>query len=231
MCGECAKGRSFTRHPGVFLRIELSGSGYSTELEQELRESLGEKYPVLIRGERTPAAGPELLVAILVEPLSSAVGVIVEELPGAAVSMALAATIGHVKKAVRHCHEKKVKRGERDGFPPPPEGYVNKITVAMPTYDLVVRLIPDGDLGVDRYDIGGIVDLVDEFVRRENARGPSVLRVSLPCEVSTDGSGSYVLEGHGNPLLWRVKYRDGDKWPEAVYDAEHGCFLSGVRPR
>lgn len=207
------------------IRLEIGGSGYYSELENEIRKELSEDYIVYTRGSRGPAAGPALLLNLVVEFFAAAGEMIADELIGALIGAALEEVIRKVGDSVRHGSEKCSKLYCRDGFPPPPDGYLASITAVLPTFDLVVHLVPDGDSGVERYNYSELVECVNLFVRQEASKGNSVLKVSLPCEIVYDGNEHIVQEGHGSPYIWHVEYGEGERWPSAVYDYSHGVFL------
>lgn len=210
------------------VRLEIGGSGYYSELENEVRKELSEDYIVYTRGSRGPAAGPELLLNLVVEFFNAAGELIADELVGALIGAALERLIIKVSDSVRHGAEKCSKLYCRDGFPPPPDGYLASITAVLPTFDLVVHLVPDGDSGVERYNYSKLVERVNSFVCQEASKGCSVVKVSLPCEIVCDGNKRIVQEGHGSPNLWHVEYGEGVRWPSAVYDDSQEAFLPDV---
>lgn len=212
----------------VIVRVEISGSGYSPELEKGLQEDLRGAYSIITRGVRGPAAGPEILVSILVEFVTQVGAALAEEIPSVVVAALLTEVIDKVKGSLRRRRNESLRNGER-GCPPPPEGYLANVTVAMSSYDLVITMIPDGETGVDGYDLEELTRRVEGFVRSEAVAGRSVLKITLPNEASYRKELLHVSEGQGSPLIWRVEYRNGDRWPCATYDAENDCFLPAER--
>ena len=103
--------------------------------------------------------------------------------------------------------------------------YCSEVTIST-TYDLTIRIIPDGEVDVSSVDIGGIVDKVNAFVQNEAEQGNHVSSVVLPCEIcNNDDIGPHLEPGHGSLDLWYVTYRDGERLYQANYDAANGLFL------
>lgn len=98
----------------------------------------------------------------------------------------------------------------------------------MPSYNLMVQLIPDGEIGIEQFDYNELINKVDEFVRVENEKSGPVLKIVLPCEIVMQDTQRVLLEGRGDPNLWHVWYRKGNRWPSAVYDAVNNCFLQDL---
>ena len=193
----------------LLVRFDISGSGYSYELENYVRSELETEFNVVSRGGKMPAAGPELLVKVVLEFFGDPLGeIITEEI----ISLAVERVLGAIVDAV----------GKRFKSSSP---YCSEVTIST-TYDLTIRIIPDGEADVSSVDIGGIVDKVNAFVQNEAEQGNHVSSVVLPCEIcNNDDIGPHLEPGHGSLDLWYVTYRDGERLYQANYDAANGLFL------
>lgn len=211
------------------VKIDISGSGYSPALEQEIRENLSKYYEVYARGCKAPAAGPEILVQLTIEGLSRIGEIVAEELPGVIIGGAAAEVVSRVRSAfIRWRSKSSIENRDSSASSDFAPEYLAEVRLILPSYDLVIWSIPDEGTDVDQYDLNELVQRVEEFVRSENEENSLVSRVVLPCEVVAEGNRKSLVEGHGNPNLWHVFYRDGERWPSAVYDADDRCFLSDL---
>ena len=95
----------------------------------------------------------------------------------------------------------------------------------MPSYDLVVQLIPDGEIGIEQFDYKEPIIRADEFVNVESEKGNAVLKAVLPREIVMQDNQRVLREGFGSSYSCKVLYREGERWPSAVHDAVDNCFL------
>ncbi len=193
----------------LLVRFDISGSGYTYELEKYVRSELETEFNVISRGGKAPAAGPELLVQVALEFFNDPLGGIIT---GAIISSIADRVLGAILDAVGKLFKSS-------------SSYCSEVTIST-TYDLTIRIIPDGGADVSSVDIGGIVDKVNAFVQNEAERGNHVSSVVLPCEIcNNDDIGPHLEPGHGSLDLWYVTYRDGERLYQANYDAANGLFL------
>lgn len=193
----------------LLVRFDISGSGYTYELENNVRSELETEFNVVSRGGKTPAAGPELLIRVALEFFGGPFG---EIIAGAIIDSIADRVLGAILDAV----------GKRFKSSSP---YCSEVKISA-TYDLTICIIPDGEADVSSVDIGGIVDKVNAFVQNEAEQGNHVSSVVLPCEICNNDDMSPHLEpGRGSFDLWYVTYRDGERLYQANYDAANGLFL------
>ena len=193
----------------LLVRFDISGSGYTYELENYVRSELETEFNVVSRGGKTPATGPELLIQVALEFFGDPLP---EIIAGAIISLAVERVLGAIVDAV----SKRFKSSSP---------YCSEVTIST-TYDLIIRIIPDGEADVSSVDIRGIADKVSAFVQNEAELGNHVSSVVLPCEIcSNDDIGTHLEPGRGSFDLWYVTYRDGERLYQANYDAANGLFL------
>lgn len=56
-----------------YMRAELTGSGYSDGLSEDLRHAMDDAPPVVCRGQKAPACDPDLIVNILLSQIVPAI--------------------------------------------------------------------------------------------------------------------------------------------------------------
>lgn len=193
----------------LLVRFDISGSGYTYELENYVRSELETEFNVVSRGGKTPAAGPELLIQVALEFFG---GPLPEIIAGAIIG----SIVDRVFGAILDAAAKRFKSSSP---------YCGEVTIST-MYDLTISIIPGGEADVSSVDIGGIVDKVNAFVQSEAEQGNHVSGVVLPCEIcNNDEIGPHLEPGHGSFDLWYVTYRDGERLYQANYDAANGLFL------
>lgn len=193
----------------ALVRVEIMGSEYSLELEHDVRRFLGDAgFPVVVTGEHAVAAGCPLdyqLVCYIAESL-------------------MPALIYDVFKFV----VKKVVEAFRNAGKCDVPGTKARVIAGDCEYVLSANAHAGVDAGNVPYE--DLFTKMGEFVSAEADKGFPVKRVEAPCELVEEGGHFTALcQGVGNFYLWKVLYKDGEKWPMAVFDAANGCFVDLAR--
>ncbi len=70
---------------------------------------------------------------------------------------------------------------------------------------------------------------MESFTKREEKDNRPVAKIEAPCGIRIEEHGwETVCCGVGNYSLWKVEYKSGDKWPEALFDAANETFIELV---
>ena len=191
------------------MKLDIYGLDYSLEIERDVRDCLSEVgLYVVVTGERSVAAGCPLEYQLMCFIRDSIASALVYDL--------FEFAVGKVAKAFRNA-------GKSD---------VPGTRISMITSGCELVLSVKASAGVDPASVPyeDLITKMREFVTVEAQKGFPVKRVEAPCElIEEDGHFTKLYQGVGNFYLWRVSYKDGERWPVAVFDAANSCFVDLVR--
>lgn len=184
-----------------YLRIDFSGSGYSAALDSKVKEAfLEDNIEAVIRGQQTPAAGPELWMDFII---GVEAGIAVE-----------------VLKYVVH----KV-RGVVSGYLH--HGCcVNSTIVEDIDCDFVIRASSAAGIIYENIDFVKLLSEMRQLADSEKDSGRPISKIETPCEIDYAPEGFSVRSiGVGSYSLWLLTYREGERWPSWLYDAHNKVFI------
>lgn len=189
----------------ALLKLDIFGPEYSLEIERDVRQSLGnEGFPVVVTGEHAPAAGPALDYQLACFVRDSIASALIYDL--------FKFAVGKVAEAFQNAGKSNVLG--------------TRIKVIASDCELV--LSANASVGVDAAKVPyeDLITKMSEFVSAEADKGFPVKCVEAPCELFVEGDRVGVrCQGVGDFYLWRVSYKDGEKWPAAILDAANGRFV------
>lgn len=187
------------------LRVSFRGCEYEASLDEAVKKEMAPLriHPV-VRGQITPAAGVGLSADIVVAILCGmAADVIVKALE--AVFEAIRAS---AKNALaKDCH-------------------MGHVTIETERCDLIISA--NGSAGVfdESVDYGSLVERMLQLYESELEAGRNVISIETPCDLAPDTDTFSVRNaGVGNFSLWLISYREGEYWPQRLYDATNDLFI------
>ena len=184
-----------------YLRIDFSGSDYSTALDSRVKEAfLEDNIDAVIRGQHTPAAGPELWMDFII---GVEAGIAVE------VIKYVAHKVGSVVAEYLH-HD----------------CCVNSTKVEDIDCDFVIRANSAAGMKYESVDFAKLITEMRQLADSEKASGRPISKIEAPCEIDYAPEGFSVRSvGVGNYSLWLLTYREGERWPNWLYDANNKAFI------
>ncbi len=185
--------------------VEITGPEYSLEIENDVRQALGDAgFPVVVTGEHSVAAGSSLSYEVTCFIFSSIASSLIYDVFKFA-----------MKKMAEAFHNAGVGRAPR-----------TKARVVTEDCELVLSANVHAGVDADAIPYDELITKMCAFVSSEADKGNPVKRVEAPCELVAKGDHvTTSCHGVGNIYLWRVTYKDGKKWPVAVFDAVNDCFV------
>ncbi len=191
--------------PISMLEVKLVGNAFTTELESRLFDSLrNDCYPVRVNGQFSPACGVDLGYDIVVFVCQSIAGGLIFDL------------VKNVFSRVERALTKTV-----------PGSALFRTRIKLPDYELVIAANPNAGTCSEGICLEELISNMTNFAQAESLAGAHVQSIEAPCDLRFSERGlDYSCHGVGNYSLWRVIYKDGPRWPEAVYDAVNESFVS-----
>lgn len=188
-----------------YLRIDFSGSGYTAALDNRVRAAFCEDgIEAVVRGQRTPASGPELWMEIVIAAGSGLMADLLKD------------AIKYVVSKVRGVVAEKSPYG----------CCVNSIAVEDFDCDFVIKANSAAGVVYDNIDFTNLFSEMRGLVDSEKGSGRSVFKVEAPCEADYTQEGFCVRNvGMGNYSLWLLSYREGERYPFQLYDAVNKTFI------
>lgn len=186
-----------------YLRIDLTGSGYTSTLEAGVKEIFRkDAIEAVVRGQHELAAGPELWMDVVIEIVSS---LAVEG-------------IKYVVQKVRSAISESLSIS----------CCVNSVIVESPDSDcdFVIRSNSAAGMLFEEVDLTSIVSRMRELVESERSSGRYISKVEAPCDLRPTPTGMSIhSNGVGSYSLWLLSYREGERWPHWLYDAANEVFV------
>ncbi len=188
----------------ISLRIELSGSSYSPELDKAITNSLPDNVAATVCGEKAPAAGPELLINFFINCTAS---FLTERALGKLINGVLLSITEHVEH----------------------KPTISKVVCETPSFEIVIVDLSFLDERVAHSDWSNIDQVIAEtstLAKAENNRGRSIVRITTPCEVRKLSNQMTVCRiGSGNTSCWLVEYANRITHPTRAYDSRNAMFI------
>lgn len=192
--------------------IELTGSEFRTEQETALRQKLRtESFAVMVRGQHSIAAGTGLSQSLVVFASNFVSDVIVP---------------GLLYDLFKYVLTKSCKAlSETMNFDVP----INRVTLKTSDCDYVISSNCNAGVYSESIDYNQLLFQMESFTKRKEKDNCPVARIEAPCDLRIGQHGWEVICcGVGNYSLWKVEYKSGEKWPEALYDAANETFIELV---
>lgn len=186
----------------AIIQVEMSGSAYCPELEDEIAALLSEDVSFTVHGEKAPAAGPDLLINVVLEFVVPTVRDWV---------------IGEILTRMMDC----VKR--RLGHKPE----LGRVVVSCPQYEIRVvnkSFLDESQTRPNWSDMDQIVERTGRMVERELTHGRTVTKVTVPCRIEKKADQvTLCAVGVGDADTWLVEYSGAN--PSRVYDSTSESFI------
>lgn len=184
-----------------YLRIDLSGSGYTSTLDNKVKTKFHEDaIEAVVRGQHTPAAGPELWMDVVIGIVS---GLAVEG-------------IGYAVQKVRDAISESSSHN----------CCVNAVTVEDFDCDFVIRANSAAGMVFEEIELTSIVSQMRELFDSERASGRYISKIETPCDFDPASIGSSIRSvGVGSYSLWLLSYREGERCPYWLYDVANKMFI------
>lgn len=182
------------------VKISISGFKYSEYLSEAIRSQMPKDVDAEVVGERAPAAGPELLVALTVRACDCAVNIALEN---------LLKQLWRKARAIIRRHT---------GAEP----LLTPLVIEYPEYQLTfidhsfINGEGMGSLSVNAADI----DEVAAYITESASNGRRVLGVTMPVKIVDLDSKKTVVGWWNRSGLWLIRLtRESGEFYYAVYDS------------
>lgn len=183
-------------------QVEMSGSAYCPELEGEISALMPEDVSFTVHGEKAPAAGPDLLVNIVLE-------FVVPAVRDWAIGKMLDGLVDRLKPCLGHKPE------------------LGRVKAKYPQYELCVinKSFLDEEQACPNWsDMDQIAERAGRMVEQELAHGRTVTKVTVPCKVEKKADQDVLCAvGVGNADTWLVEYSGVN--PPCAYDSTSESFI------
>lgn len=188
--------------------VELAGSDFRTEQESALRQKLkSESFAVMVRGQQSIAAGVGLSQSLVVFVSS----VIVPGLLYDLFKYVLSRTCKALSETMNY------------------DVPLSRATFKTKDCDYVISSNCNAGVYSESVDYNQLLSQMELFAKREEKDNRPVAKIETPCDLRIEQHGwEAVCCGVGNYSLWKVEYKSGEKWPEALYDAANETFIELV---
>lgn len=188
--------------------IELAGSEFRTEQESALRQKLKtEPFAVMVRGQQSIAAGAGLSQSLVVF-ISSVI------VPGLLYDL-LKYVLSRTFKALSETMSSDVP--------------LSRVTFKTRDCDYIISSNCNAGVYSELVDYNQLLSRMESFTKREENDNRPVAKIEAPCDLQIEQHGwEIVCGGVSNYSLWKVEYKSGDKWPEALFDAANETFIELV---
>lgn len=183
--------------------IKCEGCEYTSENEVYLRSIMSdEPFPVYIRGQRGPAAGPDIscdVVIFIAQAIASGL-------------------VGQLATSVFLRIRDKLQRGKHRSLS------LRKAEIRTNNCSFVV--LSSEEVSYNGIDYEGLLRRMAQFAEAERANGRNVSKIEAPCRLEAyDYGWKIICDGEGNYSLWKVEYTDGKRWPYSIYDAANEAIF------
>lgn len=188
--------------------IELTGSEFRAEQESALRQKLKtEPFAVMVRGQQSIAAGAGLSQSLVVFVSSVVV-------PGLLYDL-FKYVLSRIFKALSETMSSDVP--------------LSRVTFKTRDCDYIISSNCNAGIHSELVDYNQLLSRMESFTKREEKDNRPVAKIEAPCDIRIEEHGwEAVCCGVGNYSLWKVEYKSGDKWPEALFDAANETFIELV---
>lgn len=194
--------------PIAAIEIDMSGCAYTDNLPELLDGELSALAPTNCRGYWAPAAGPELIINVVLKIIADAAA---EWAVGKALDKILEILTKHLRN----------------------EPVLETIEIQQSAYSVRImdRSFIDGAEQVVNSAMDERVDMlqaVREYVGDESRKGMKIKRVTYPCAIEEKFPERRCIVGYGSPELWLVEYDDDNGCREILYDHAAGKAIEGI---
>lgn len=93
---------------------------------------------------------------------------------------------------------------------------LSRVTFKTRDCDYIISSNCNAGVYSELVDYNQLLSRMESFTKREEKDNRPVAKIEAPCC------------GVGNYSLWKVEYKSGDKWPEALFDAANETFIELV---
>ena len=194
--------------PIAAIEIEMSGCAYTDNLPGLLDEELSVLAPTTCKGYWAPAAGPELIIKVVLKIIADA-----------AAEWAVGKALDKIFEILtKHLRNKPV---------------LETVEIQRSAYSVRImdRSFIDGAKQVANSTMDERVDMlqaVREYVGAESRKGMKIKRVTYPCAIEEKAPERRCIVGYGSPELWLVEYDDGNGCHAMLYDHAAGKAIEGI---
>lgn len=189
------------------IEVDISGCVYSDEMSESLTEELSSFAPTICVGHKAPAAGPALLLEVVLRFIAEA-----------AAEWAVGKVLDQIAESLskQQCNEPTFGKVEIQAG-----AYSIVISDTSFIYDTVQKATSSTD------DCLQMIPVIRKYVHSESRNGRRVGRVTLPCLIEETLSGKRCIVGCGRSDLWLVEYDDCERLP-VVYDSATESTITGI---
>ncbi len=198
------KKRKELRDQNIKLIVDVTGAGYSEELERAVRDDISNDFVVISRGHKTDETDPALRVSLTLDMPTDA-------------SMEFSSYC--IKTAMQELREAFINNAGE-------EGWLSQIRLVRDMNDIEINLMHDGKFEAMPKNIVDTVIRAHEFMRAERDRGHTVTSLAFPNKLT--GPGTAVC-GEGDQNLWKVRWRTWNNGQPVFYDSAKGEYLNDVK--
>lgn len=106
---------------------------------------------------------------------------------------------------------------------------INRVTLKTRDCDYIISSNCNASVYSESIDYNQLLSQMESFTKREEKDNRPVDKIEAPCDLRIGQHGWEVICcGVGNYSLWKVEYKSGEKWPEALCDAANETFIELV---
>ena len=198
------KKRKELRDQNVKLVLDVTGAGYSEELEQAVRDAISNDFVVISRGHKTDETDPDLRVALTLDMPSGAT---------------MDFTSYCIKTAIHEIREAFLSNAGQ-------EGWLSQIRLVRDINDIEINLMHDGKFEAMPKNFVETVVRAHEYIRAELDRGHTVTSLAFPNKLTGPDT---AICGEGDQNLWKVRWRTWNNGEPVFYDSEKDEYLNDVK--
>lgn len=194
-----------------YLRLELYGSGYDISLDEKIKAEFA-VYGIrsIVRGQKGPAADPDLVLQILLQ--------IYPYVSDAIISGLIKFVLSNLGKAI-YKKAKTIYGNEKKKI------NVSELTVTTEKCDICILFNHEVSPSIDEIDLNALFSQIKELIDNESDNGRYINKIIVPAGLKNDSSWLSLDSNKGNYSLWEIEYRQGEYWPRVVYDAINEAFI------
>ena len=197
------KKRKELRAQNVRLVLNITGAGYSEELEQAVCRAISNDFVVISRGNKTNEIDPDLRVELTLD------------MPTDATMEFTSYCIKTAINEVRHAFLDNASR----------EGWLSNIRLVRNISTININLMHDGKFSAMPKNFTETVIRVHEYMRAELDKGHSVTSIAFPNKLTGEKT---AISGEGDANLWKVRWRTWNDGKPVFYDAANDEYLNDV---
>ena len=188
-----------------YIRVDVVGSEYRFYQEQAIRNELNScNCSIVVRGERSVACGVGLAFNV--------VAAVAEDIAAGLISAALKGLVVKIKGAI-----------SGEGLQ---AACFADAVIEVADCDLIIKANCNAGVNSEYVNYDELIRSMLELSKKEKDSGRIIKAIEAPCDIDlTKEVPDVRCCGVGNFSLWRVTYRNGDRWPCWLYDAANDCFL------